>query len=58
MINHWNTPQKKDMDHPSLETLKQRQGVFQQDLVSQDKGYELVKHGLLGDTWILTYTRN
>lgn len=50
MINHWNTPQKKDMDHPSLQTFKQRRGIFQEDLVSQDTDYELVKHRLLGDT--------
>lgn len=27
MINHWNTPQKKDMDHPSLETFKETRYV-------------------------------
>lgn len=37
------------MDHPPLETLKQGQDIFWQDLVSQDTGYELVKHRLLGD---------
>lgn len=35
-INHWNIPQKKDMDHPFLETFKWRQGIFQQALVSQE----------------------
>lgn len=35
---------KKDMHHPFLETFKWRQGIFQQALVSQQTGYEVVKH--------------